>query len=142
MKGPMPKPRHLRQRRNRVTTEAVLSAEGSSRKQAPQLRPRDRLWHPMTKSWWHDVWHSPMADEFLEADLHGLYRLAVLIDAFWLQPTKELAAEIRLQQTAYGLTPIDRRRLQWEVERVEKGRRHPAPVPQSADPREGLRLVK
>jgi len=96
----------------------------------------------MTYAWWHDVWHSPMAAEFLQADIHGLYRLAVLVDSFWLQPTKELAAEIRLQQTAYGLTPIDRRRLQWEVERVEKGRRPPAERPPSGDARSYLRAIK
>lgn len=96
----------------------------------------------MTQAWWTDVWHSPMADEFLQADIHGLYRLALLIDAFWLQPTKELAAEIRLQQTAYGLTPIDRRRLQWEVGRVEKERRQPRPQPASGDARNYLRAIK
>lgn len=95
----------------------------------------------MTREWWRDVWHSPMADEFLEADIHGLYRLAVLIDAFWFSPSKELAAEIRQQQAAYGLTPIDRRRLQWEVERVEKGRRSVRPQPPSGDPRTYLRVV-
>ena len=142
MTGPLPKPAHLRQRRNRTTTQATLSAQTSTRKNAPQLRPRDRLWHPMTREWWTDVWHSPMAAEFLKADIHGLYRLALLIDAFWLQPTKELAAEIRQEQTAYGLTPIDRRRLQWEVERVEKGRRQPLPRPATGDARNYLRAVK
>jgi len=83
-----------------------------------------------------------MAAEFLQADIHGLFRLALLIDAFWLQPTKELAAEIRLQQTAYGLTPIDRRRLQWEVERVEKGRRQPTARPAAGDARGYLRAVQ
>jgi hypothetical protein len=95
----------------------------------------------MTLTWWKDVWKSPMAAEFLQADIHGLYRLAILIDAFWLEPTKEMAAEIRLQQTAYGLTPIDRRRLQWEVERLEKRRRQAAPTRQSGDPREGLKVM-
>lgn len=142
MKGRTPKPRATRQRRNRTTTEAVLPARETPRKNAPQLQPRDRIWHPMTRAWWKVVWHSPMAVEFLRADIHGLYRLAVLVDGFWLNPTKELAAEIRLQQAAYGLTPIDRRRLQWEVERVEKGRRRPAPTAQPDDPRERLRLVK
>ena len=142
MTGPLPKPAHLRQRRNRTSTQATLSIVEAGRTRAPQLRPRDRLWHPMTREWWTDVWHSPMAAEFLKADIHGLYRLALLIDAFWLQPTKELAAEIRQEQTAYGLTPIDRRRLQWEVERVEKRRRQPAARPADGDARNYLRAVK
>lgn len=31
-----------------------------------------------------------------------------------------LSAELRLVQQGYGLTPIDRRRLQWEIERGEE----------------------
>jgi hypothetical protein len=142
MKGPPPKPRAIRQRRNRTTTQATLSLANLGRVRAPQLQPRDRLWHPLTRAWWKDVWHSPMATEFLQADLHGLYRLAVLIDSFWLQPSKDLAAEIRQEQTAYGLTPIDRRRLQWEVERVEKGRHQPRQQATSEDARSYLRAVK
>lgn len=84
-----------------------------------------------------------MADEFVKADIHGLYRLAFLIDEFWLKPTAvKLATEIRQEQTAYGLTPIDRRRLQWEVERVEKRRQPTRPQPRAdGDPRSHLRVV-
>ena len=57
-----------------------------------------------------------MAAEFLQADRHGLYRLAVLVDAFWRTEDPRLASEIRLQAQCFGLTPIDRRRLQWEME--------------------------
>lgn len=101
----------------------------------------------MTRAWWRDTWHSPMAEEFLKADIHGLYILAELIDQFWLAPDDlKLAAEIRQHRTAFGLTPIDRRRLQWEVERVESaGRRRdasPRPARRKArDPREALRVI-
>ena len=64
-----------------------------------------------------------MAREFLDADIHELYILAILVDEFWRNPTKELASEIRLQRQCFGLTPIDRRRLQWEVERGEEAER-------------------
>jgi hypothetical protein len=87
-----------------------------------------------------------MASEYVQADVHGLYRLAALVDAFWHEPDKELAAEIRLQQQCFGLTPLDRRRLQWEVERVEEvTRRRAQRQPQAAageDPRAALRIVK
>ncbi|HXG36535.1 MAG TPA: hypothetical protein VNL15_06175 [Dehalococcoidia bacterium] len=149
-----------------------LPAEGRGRKRAPQLPRivtemgyecsacgekgtdrRQREWHRLTTAWWHDIWHSPMAAEFLEADMHALYRLAVLIDRFWYESSAKssakLAAEIRQQQTAFGLTPIDRRRLQWEVERVESAtrKRLPAPPPAKgatppADPRSVLSAVK
>lgn len=146
MKGPPPKPAALRQRRNRTTTAALLISSSSAGKQAPPL-PRDRDWHKMTRAWWHDVWHSPMATEFLRADMHGLYRVAVLVDRFWVEGGTTLAAEIRQEQAAYGLTPIDRRRLQWEVERVESAvRKRQRPAASAAatrgDPRELLRMVK
>lgn len=59
-----------------------------------------------------------MRDEYLKVDVHGLTRLAVLVDAFWLGD-HDVASEIRLQGQLFGLTPIDRRRLQWEVVRAE-----------------------
>jgi len=102
----------------------------------------------MTRAWWRDLWHSPMTDEYLRADEHALYRLAVLIDMFWLEPTKELAGEIRLQQQAFGLTPLDRRRLEWSIEQVNaaQSRTHArrevqenAEEQQHQDPRELLR---
>jgi len=73
----------------------------------------------MTRAWWRDIWRSPMAEEYLRADEHALYRLAVLVDSYWTKPTAGLAAEIRLQQQAFGLTPLDRRRLEWSIEQVE-----------------------
>ncbi len=87
-----------------------------------------------------------MAGEFLQVDVHGLYVLAELVDAFWQEPSKELAAEIRLQRQCFGLTPVDRRRLQWEVERVEEAtsrrqRRRPAAAEPIEDPRKALRIV-
>lgn len=89
-----------------------------------------------------------MAAEYLEADIHGLYILAELVDQYWIAPSKDLAAEIRLQRQCFGLTPIDRRRLQWEVERVEasKTRTQQRNVRRAQageiDPREALRAVK
>jgi len=109
----------------------------------------------MTLAWWHDVWRSPMAPEYDASDKHGLFLLAVLVDRFWERPDKELAAEIRLQRQCFGLSPIDRRRLQWEIERTDeaqdRGRRRRTAAEESepaspakaaaADPRDVLRAV-
>lgn len=87
-----------------------------------------------------------MAAEFLESDVDGLFRLAVLVDQYWKEPDVKLAAEIRMQEARFGLSPIDRRRLQWEVQRVEAGesKRKPAamPVPSGDDPRRVLQVVQ
>jgi hypothetical protein len=140
MPGPPPKDPKLRQRRNKTATRSTLRRTRPPRQRAPRLPDRD--WHELTRAWWTDVWHSPMVPEFLEVDRHALLRLAVLVDEFWKLPTKELAAEIRLEQQAFGLTPIDRRRLQWSIEQEEERRRprRVAQDPEADDPRKVLQM--
>ena len=148
-RGFPPKHPSVRARRNKVSTSATLKAD--PKLSAPALPEGD--WHPMTTAWWADIWASPMAPEFDRSDRHGLFALAVLVNDFWLadKPSlrRDLAAEIRQQSQRFGLSPIDRRRLQWEIERTEeaqeKGARRRAQSvagPKSkADPRSVLRAV-
>lgn len=142
-----PMPKRNPARRNKSATRATLSAAHSV--EAPDL-PAEHDWHPMTVSWWRDIWASPMAPEFDSSDVHGLFILAALVDDFWVHPSKDLAGEIRLQRQCFGLSPIDRRRLQWEIERTdeaqERGRRRrtaspPAGGGKKPDPRAVLRPV-
>jgi hypothetical protein len=119
MPGPAPKPAALRQRRNKDVTQAALINRDAPLAKVPPLPKRKDGWHKLTKAWWKDIWQSPMHVEFLRADVHALFRLAVLIDLFWTEPNLAVAAEIRLQQQAFGLTPLDRRRLQWQVIQTE-----------------------
>lgn len=130
MPGPPPKNPELRQRTNKSSTVASLTPHDQP---VPGL-PNHRIWHPMTQDWWRDIWSSPMGAQFLEADRHALYRLAILIDAFWLEPSKELASEIRQQEARFGLTPLDRWRLQWKVEAAPAAVKAPVEVP-TDDPR-------
>ena len=148
----LPKNPATRQRRNRTSTARTLAGLPPDfvTPELPDVRP----WQSMTLSWWDDVWASPMASEFIDggADIHGLYLLAVLVDEFWSNPSTSLAGEIRLQRQCFGLTPIDRRRLQWEIDRgedaSERTRKRHAPPPASsgateppADPRSILFAV-
>lgn len=90
---------------------------------SPKLPDIGRKWHASTVAWWSDsvtgVWASPMADEIVNADIHGLYRLALLLDDFAIAETPreraQLAAEIRLSSAAYGLDPTSRRKLGWRI---------------------------
>lgn len=125
MKGRYGKPHNRR----------TLVIDEPPRRRAPSL-PASGDWDMRTRKWWEDVWHSPMAGEYLRCDVHGLYRLAVLLERFWRKPSASLAAEIRLEEEAYGLTPTGRRRLQLQIERAEPPaqNRPPAPAPPS-DPR-------
>ena len=69
----------------------------------------------MTVAFWNDLSASPMAPVYPDADSPDLHVLAQLVDRLWRDPSTALAAEIRQQRMAYGLTPIDRRRLEWSV---------------------------
>lgn len=114
---------------------------------APGLPPPGRIpWHPETLAWWAGLWRSPMAPEFDQAtDLPELLRLARLVDAYnYTDEPKlmiQLMAEIRLQRQCFGLTPLDRRRLQWEIAKGDeaesrtKARRAPRAASPKADPR-------
>jgi hypothetical protein len=106
----------------------------------------------MVLGWWKSVWRSPMASEYLDADMRGgLYLLADLHQLRWtLRDTsalKEIAAEIRLQEVRFGLSPIDRSRLRWTIdagetaaERTEARRERKVPKP-SKDPRAVLKAI-
>lgn len=149
MVGPAPKDPSVRARRNKTSTKATLRADAAI--VAPELPPND--WHPLVLEWWRDLWASPMAPEYDDSDRHGLFALAALKNDFWLaespQARKDAAAEIRLQEQRFGLSPIDRRRLQWEIERTEEAqdrgqkRRKAATPPKTekGDPRAVLKMV-
>lgn len=128
----MIKHQSVRARRNVAPTRAELS-EPEGEVVIPPLPKRyvrnedytlrEIAWHPMTLDWWNDLWPSPMANEYLDSDIHGLYRLAVLMDNFWYDPNTKAHAEVRLAQKDYGLTPLDRRRLEWSIENTKKAQR-------------------
>jgi hypothetical protein len=118
---PAPKHPSTRARRNKVSTAATLIARDDI--EIPELPDGlidGRMWHLQTLAFWEDVWRSPMAAEFDQSDIHGLFMLAVLVDGFWTKPHWTAAAEIRLQGQRFGLSPLDRRRLQWEIEKVDE----------------------
>lgn len=143
----------VRARRNKATTRATLSADHDV--EEPPL-PDGFVWHSLTQKWWSALWRSPMAPEYLDMDLHGLYRVAMLYNDFWMADTPKERAEIQVRlekaDAEYGTNPLARRRLEWQIETTEdskrKGRKRRAsetePQQQAtsagADPR--LRLVE
>ena len=139
-----PKHPSVRARRNKVSTAATLRPIAADA-DVPPL-PEGFEWHPQTLAWWRDIFNSPMVAEYDTSDVHGLLILAVLVNEFWLKPHWTTAAEIRLQGQRFGLSPIDRRRLQWEIDRGEDAedrtrKRREASKPPAADPRGILHAV-
>lgn len=146
MPGPVPKPALLRQRKNRASTSARF-VDQNPLQGVPELPKRKRKWRAEVVAWWHDLWTSPMVSEYIQSDTHGLFMLADMMDRYYREPTAALATEIRLQRQCFGLTPIDRRRLQWEIERGEEAqeksnKRKRAQIKPSKDPRGILGVVK
>ena len=138
-RGRHPKPAHLRQNRTKKAGRATLSQLENPEVPA-LLNPDGREWHSLTLSWWDAVWQSPMAGEYMPTDLHGLGRVAILVDKYYKNPIKETLAEIRLQESRFGLSPLDRSRLQWEVAKSKEAERKRKSEPKG-DPRAKLGVV-
>jgi hypothetical protein len=117
----VPKNQAIRQRRNRSASRAILPAEAQPIESTPRL-PDNPMgdWHKLTRRWWKDIWSSPQHSEFLRADLGALFRLAILVNKFWLTGSLPVAREIRLMEHEFGLTPLSRRRLEWSVAQAEE----------------------
>lgn len=86
-----------------------------------------------------------MASEWLPSDLDGLVAVAALWDRYWWTHDMKILAEIRLQEARFGLSPLDRRRLQWEIKKVTQqpkpSRPVAAPSAPADDPRRLLSIV-
>lgn len=135
-----PKPPGARRRRNTGQSEwQQLPAEG---RQGEIPEPRtDRELGEVAKRYWDTLWTSPMAVTFTDADIQPLTRLAVLVDDRARAESAEglleivedyhgnsvevivgrFAAdgEIRQLEDRYGVSPLARRRLQWEIRQGE-----------------------
>lgn len=166
-RGPAAKDASTRQRRNKTSTKAVLHAVENP--DIPPLPPAGdwlggiedsttpdeappREWPTPVARWWEDIWSSPMSSEFTDSDIHGLY-LACFYMAQVLNPWLKMSDRIsaskayETQVRNFGLNPMSRRTLQWEIERTEeaqakgaKRRARTAPgaekdAPEPADPR-------
>jgi hypothetical protein len=143
-KGPAPKPAHLRQRTNRKAGHATIAARPSP-KIPPIPNPDRRKWHPLTRVAWRNAWLSPMASQWLVTDADALGRLALIWDDFYRRPSDKGLKEIRLQSALFGLSPLDRSRLQWAVSRddeVPDRRTELQAKTGTRDPRHVLRMVK
>jgi hypothetical protein len=146
-----PKDPKLRQRRNvEVTARTFIDTSPLVTGGPPPLPARNpdddsgAEWHPKAVQAWQDIWGAPMATEYTQADVHRVEMYVDLIHRYWTKPSVSLAAEIRLQGVCLGVTPIDRRRLQWEICRVEGNETQPEPKPERparlVDPRTLLRI--
>ena len=77
-------------------------------------------WAKPVVKWWNDIWTSPMSQEFVESDIHGLYMACVYFHES-LNPYYKVAERLKNAQAwettiaKYGLTPTARESLRWQV---------------------------
>lgn len=126
----MPRPlKHpsVRQRTNKSPSAATLHALAEDEIVIPELPTRldadgkEILWSSATLRYWLRIWSSPMAPEFYhQSDIEGLYRLAALVELFWRKPSGTLNADIARYENQFGLNPLARRRLEWQIVDTEK----------------------
>ncbi|QZD98844.1 hypothetical protein SEA_TRACKER_1 [Gordonia phage Tracker] len=162
--GPAPKPASARQRKNKTSSNAVLRPVENP--DIPPLPPAgdwlasqdeiaagspiaDREWPKPVQRWWEDIWSSPMSSEFVDSDIHGLYLACFYMSQVlnpWLKMSDRISASkaYETQVRNFGLNPMSRRTLQWEIERSEEAqyrgrkrreRKIPDSAPEPADPR-------
>lgn len=121
MPGPLPKPAHMRQRRNVSPSKTTLEVTDDQRLKffdlPVEVAFEDDV-HHLTIDWWARLWESPQVGEFLQGDLGSLLRLASLIDQWWCTKKLAIAREVRVLEREFGLTPLSRRRLEWTVSQV------------------------
>jgi hypothetical protein len=143
MRGRHPKPVEMRQNRTKKSGRAELGLVSLDGPIPIIPNPDERTWHPLTLQAWQHAWRSPMASQWLETDTDALGRLALLWDQFYTKPMTQILAEIRLQESRFGLSPLDRSRLQWEIRRAEEPtRKGPVTKRPGSDPRALLMAVK
>ena len=83
----------------------------------------------MTRAWWSTIWASPMVHEWVDADVPGLIALAMLWDGFYRTGDPRTHAEARMATREFGLSPLSRRQLQWEVKRLDPAKKKATPAP-------------
>lgn len=151
--GPAPKDPDQRRRRNKPAEFEELPAEGYQGDYPPlpgAYRTGDidpdtgeaamREYLPDTRRWF-DAWaRSPMAVRFTGVDWLRLQQLAPLVDAYTRAPSRELAAELRLQQSNFGGSPVDRQRMRVRIANSDTAAGSPAARRRREDPR--LRVVE
>lgn len=114
---PTPKPPGQRRRRNKDAPKGRKLAV-SSQKRAPEL-PNQGQMQERTVIWWRRIWDSPMAAAWLDSDVSTLERMADLVDiAHKGEASAGVLGEIRALEDRFGLSPLARRRLQWEIDQA------------------------
>jgi hypothetical protein len=124
--APVPKPAHIRRRRNQAPSDAVLPRRTSRKPPAwPYGAPG-----AAEAALWESLWRRPIAtlwhDQGIEPTIVGRYVRLALVEPM----TPSLAAQVGSLETALGLTPQAMVRLRL---RVDDERTRPVAAPDNIE---------
>jgi hypothetical protein len=120
----------------------VWVKDKDSGKKVPETKVFNVAYLRGTRDWYETWARSPMAIEFTGVDWQRLQRIARLVDAYERSPSKELLAEIRLQEAGFGGTPLDRRRMGRKIGERAAATAAPAKRRKASGRRARLSVVK
>jgi hypothetical protein len=123
--GALPKPRGTRAGHRKDPEYRVIHMEPVSQPDLPTFMvERDGqltefAWPAVTREWWAMWNQSPLNEDLTEADWDFLAQTAVLHARFW-DGDMRVAAELRIRQDAYGVTPAARAKLRIVFAQADK----------------------
>lgn len=123
-----------RQRRNKVSTAAEIPLQPLDR--CADLPTHRKEWHPFVVKFWGRIWDSPMAAEFCQEDYFLLAVAFEGLQAFLEKPSIGGARVVSQTFAPFGLTPLDRRRLNWTFRRPEEPKEAEQPKASSLETRD------
>lgn len=112
--GPPPSEHKRRANKDEFEEQAVTVADDGML-HGPDM-PHGVLYAPRTLDWYETWRRAPQASAFTGTDWQRLQMLAPLVDAYWMEPSTKLLAEIRLNESLLGATHVDRMRARIKVE--------------------------
>lgn len=134
--GPPPSERKVRRNKDPLEEQAV-TVPADAVPDAPEL-PHAVLYGPQTRAWYETWTRAPQAAAFTVTDWQRLHMLAPLVEAYFLDPSTKLFAEIRLNESLLGATHADRLRGRIKVEQPKPAAVRPADVPDLTERRRRL----
>lgn len=126
---PTPKPTAQRRRRNAIAGVAKLDKVG---RKGPAPKPKTTVeLCPVAMDYWKTLWASPMALVYTDADVFPLSRMAVLVHERETERSTAGDSELRQLEDRFGVSPLARRRLNWEIDQAGKAAEDAQPDPPS-----------
>ncbi|WP_329520521.1 phage terminase small subunit [Spirillospora sp. NBC_01491] len=117
MAVPGPPPAEAKRRRNADTYEGhEVTVTEDAPVDAPEL-PYAGKYSQATCDWYATWCRSPQAATFTTTDWQRLHMIAPLVNAYWVEPSTKVMAEIRLNESLLGATHVDRLRARIKVEK-------------------------